>query len=149
MEWWCGTQNTLTKDWTEVNDGKTTDTTPAWNATNITNADGGQQRRQLKPSFDGLVPTDFEMDYAINGKIKTMKRDEWHEHAQEYVKNVAVWPLLNDETMAQKDWDGEPVEVAISKLSLVILCCFEFQVPIALITSLFLTTLLLQDSEAK
>jgi hypothetical protein len=32
MEWWCGTQNsnTLTKDWKEVNDGKTFDVSILW-----------------------------------------------------------------------------------------------------------------------
>jgi hypothetical protein len=54
------------------------------------------------------------MDIAINGEIiKTMKRDEFIEHTVEFVKNVAVFPFLNDESMAEKDWEGEPMEVAI------------------------------------
>ena len=129
MEWWCGqkTGNDLTRDWTEVNGGKTHDTTP-WNATasralmsrtpnsdNQRQTEDEQQQRQLgKPTPDQLVPKDLELDIAINGVIvKTMKREEWMTHIKEFVKNVAVWPLLNDVSMAQKDWDGEPVEVAI------------------------------------
>jgi hypothetical protein len=131
MEWWCGQPNELTKDWTEVNGGNTFDTTP-WNSTStIPTAtrrlrehsdfyyDGDDKKeeeryhRKLKPTKDQLIPKDLEMDYAINGVIKTMGRDEWEPHTREYVKNVAVWPMLNDESMAQKDWDGEPVEVAV------------------------------------
>jgi len=117
MEWWCGSnRNSRTQGWTEVDDGKTMDTTP-WNETIPV---GGQRslsqksgRRVLKMSKDGLVPEDFEMDWAINGVIKTMKREEWLSHTQEFVKNVAVWPLLIDESMAEKDGDGESIEVAI------------------------------------
>jgi len=118
LEWWCGAnrENTLTKDWTEVNGGNTLDTTP-WNASTTTAqpSDRRQNQRKLgkKPKPDDLVPKDFEMDYAINGVVKTMDREEWLPHIKEFVKNVAVWPLLNDESMAQRDWDGEPVEVAI------------------------------------
>ena len=101
MEWWCQGKVTIAKDWTEVNDGKTADTTP-------------YAQRQLKPGPDQVIPADFEMDYAINGAIKTMKREEWMSHAGEPAKNCAVWPLLNDEEMAKReDWEGEEVEVAI------------------------------------
>ncbi|KAG7359209.1 hypothetical protein IV203_015798 [Nitzschia inconspicua] len=115
MEWWCGSQtaNSLTKDWTEVDDGKTMDTTP-WDAAKQSSDPQGRHRILKKPTHDELVPSDFEMDIAINGKIvKTMKRQEWLDHTQEFVKNVAVFPLLNDESMAQRDWEGEPVEAAI------------------------------------
>ena len=131
MEWWCGQPNELTKDWTEVNGGNTFDTTP-WNSTSTIptatrrlrehsdvyySGDDKEEEeryhRKLKPTKDQLIPKDLEMDYAINGVIKTMGRDEWEPHTREYVKNVAVWPMLNDESMAQKDWDGEPVEVAV------------------------------------
>ena len=116
LEWWCGGRAfDFTKDWTEVNDGKTLDTTP-WNASATTDepSERRQNQRELgKPTEEQLVPKDFEMDYAINGVVKTMGREEWLTHKKEFVKNVAVWPLLNDESMAQRDWDGEPVEVAI------------------------------------
>jgi hypothetical protein len=117
MEWWCGGKNKLTKDWTEVNNGKTTDTTP-WNPTDERRTreeedENEQRQRNLKMTPEQLVPEDFEMDWAINGVVKTMKREEWLTHIKEFVKNVAVWPLLDDPSMAQKDWDGEPVEVAI------------------------------------
>jgi hypothetical protein len=113
IEWWCGSEkaNSLTTEWTEVDDGKTMDTTP-WEkpATD----ESHRQRVLGKMSQDDLIPSDFDMDIAINGKItKTMKRDEWMQYEPEKGKNVAVWPLLNDESMAQKDWDGEPVEAAI------------------------------------
>ena len=113
IEWWCGSNKgtSLTKNWKEVNDGKTLDKTP-FNAT----ATGGvrQRERILKPTMDQLIPTDLEMDIAINGKIiKTMDREEFIGNTREYVKNVALFPLLNDESMAQKDWKGERMEVAI------------------------------------
>jgi hypothetical protein len=42
-----------------------------------------------------------------------MDREEFIKHTAEYVKNVVVFPLLNDESMATQDWDGEPMDVAI------------------------------------
>jgi hypothetical protein len=61
-----------------------------------------------------MIPSDLQMDIAINGKIvHTMDREEFIKHTAEYVKNVVVFPLLNDESMATQDWDGEPMEVAI------------------------------------
>lgn len=122
MEWWCFMSGGphMANDWKEVNDGKTTDTTP------FNNTSSGNQRRlysdeplmppdsrKLKPTFEQVVPTDLEFDWAINGTIKTMKYDEWKDYTVEKVKNVAVWPLLNDLEMAEKKWDGAPVEVAI------------------------------------
>jgi len=122
MEWWCGSENAnvLTADWTEVNDGKTEDTTP-WNQTTRTRRTEAKpmwehppvERMLKKPGPDDLIPADFEMDYAINGEIKTMKRDEWIGGLVEYSKNCAPLLLLNDDAMAQRDWDGEPMEVAI------------------------------------
>jgi len=110
MEWWCHYAHKLTTDWTEVNDGKTTDTTP-YNAT-------VGQRQLGKPTQDQLVPKDLEMDIAINGKItKTMKRDDWIKYTAEKTKNCAVWPLLNNEEMSKRDWkddnEGETVDVAV------------------------------------
>jgi hypothetical protein len=124
MEWWCGMDNRprMTDGWTEVNDGKTTDTTP-WNVTSddgqrsLFNIAPGEQalpdHRKLKQSFEQRIPQDLEMDYAINGTITTMKFDEWRMYTAEKSKNVAVWPLLNDASMAEKQWDGAPVEVAV------------------------------------
>lgn len=122
MEWWCGRGDAMTKGWTEVNDGKTLDETP-FNATLA----GSTRRkllmeqhrhRQLKPTVDQLVPSDMKMDVAINGKItKTFEREEWISHVGEMSKNCAVWPILDDESMAKKDWkegdEGEAVEVGI------------------------------------
>jgi len=112
MEWWCNVPMKLTADWTEIDDGKTMDTT-TYNA-----AEDNPGRRRLKITIEQLVPDDFEMDIAINGVItKTMQREEWVSHTHEFIKNCAVWPLLDDETMAEKDWkegeEGEPVEVGI------------------------------------
>lgn len=125
MEWWCDvTPNEITKDWTEVNNGMTDDTTP-WNATahreimeifppqEVAQHPDDQDHRKLKPTPDQKIPRDLEMDYAVNGVIKTMKRDEWITYIREASKNVAVWPILNDPSMAQKDWEGEQMEVAI------------------------------------
>jgi hypothetical protein len=107
MEWWCMGKPPLTKDWKEVNNGKTTDTTP-----DAVDASG----RQLgKPTPDQIVPKDFEMDIAINGKItKTMDRAEWISFIGEASKNCAVWPLLNNEEMAKREnFEGEDMEFAI------------------------------------
>lgn len=122
MEWWCGTptSNKLTVDWTEVNDGKTYDTTP-WNQTRRTLVEEevvaerwDPEERRLKATPDQVVPKDLEMDIAINGKItKTMDHDEWLKYIGEPSKNCAVWPIMDDVSMAEKDWDGEPVEVAV------------------------------------
>eukprot|EP00537_Pseudo-nitzschia_pungens_P007589 CAMPEP_0172357806 /NCGR_PEP_ID=MMETSP1060-20121228/2136_1 /TAXON_ID=37318 /ORGANISM="Pseudo-nitzschia pungens, Strain cf. cingulata" /LENGTH=1002 /DNA_ID=CAMNT_0013078649 /DNA_START=148 /DNA_END=3156 /DNA_ORIENTATION=+ len=124
IEWWCGMMypiNILTKDWTEVNNGMTHDTTP-WNLTahrdlvvdSSVPEDEWERQRNLKPTLDQFVPKDFEMDIAINGAIvKTMKREEWVKYTREAVKNVAAFPLLDDPSMAEKEWEGEPMEVAI------------------------------------
>ena len=123
IEWWCGDPNghALTKDWTEVNNGKTMDTTP-WNQTTRAlaaadksiNWEEAEGRRLGKMTLESRVPPDLKMDIAINGKItKTMEREEWVKYVGEYVKNVALWPLLNDESMAQRDWEGESMEIAI------------------------------------
>jgi len=124
LEWWCGTgsnKNKLTEKWTEVNDGMTTDTTP-WDdptrramvetSKNIDQED--YTHRDLgKADMNKLIPQDLEFDYAINGVVKTMKHDEWKGHATPMGQNVGVWPLLDDISMAERDWEGESVEVAI------------------------------------
>ena len=127
MEWWCngdGDIPLITKKWTEVNNGMTHDTTP-YNSTArrtmmdthmVPNNEEAQHHRDLrsKATHEKSIPKDFEMDIAINGVItKTMKREEWIEYTKEPGKNVAVWPLLDDISMSEKDWDGESVEVAI------------------------------------
>ena len=123
MEWWCGVKgkNSLTENWTEVNNGMTTDTTP-WedpadrslvdNSDNI-DPEENFHRDLAKIDKNKLVPQDLEFDYAINGVIKTMKHDEWNKYTNEIGKNVGVWPLLDDISMAERDWDGESVEVAV------------------------------------
>jgi len=161
MEWWCGSNKgtELTKDWTEVNDGKTFDTTPFSEEmpsqrrlrnhadvfdddndddTHEDNDANDSSTRKLggKMTQESHIPLDLQFDYVINnGEIKSMDRDKFIEHSAEYVKNVAVFPLLNDETMAQQqredrknqngqdeseEDDGDPIEVAVrfrSKLS--------------------------------
>ena len=149
MEWWCGSPKgtELSKDWTEVNGGKTFDTTPFGDEmpsqrrlrdhsdvfyddnNDDTNDAGDSSTRKLSAKKEINVPLDFEFDYVINnGVIKTMDREEWLPYTKELSKNVAVFPLLNDETMAQQrredrknrngqdesdDDDGEPIEVAV------------------------------------
>eukprot|EP00980_Cylindrotheca_fusiformis_P021317 scaffold8211_cov117-Cylindrotheca_fusiformis.AAC.13 len=123
MEWWCSMDDAprMSDRWKEVNDGKTTDTTP-WNETGKrqlvldslpTDDSWPPEQRHLKKTFEQVVPTDLEMDFAINGTIKTMEYKEWRKYSAEKSKNVAVWPLLNDVEMAERDWDGAPVEVAV------------------------------------
>uniref|UniRef100_A0A6T7GFJ6 Uncharacterized protein n=1 Tax=Attheya septentrionalis TaxID=420275 RepID=A0A6T7GFJ6_9STRA len=117
MEWWCGQGDAMSKEWTEVNDGKTLDETP-YNGTNpfrernLLDFMGEEEhQRRLKPGPEQLVPQDMKMDVAINGKIiKTWEREEWMKSAVETSKNCALWPLLDDESWDQGD---EPVELAI------------------------------------
>jgi len=113
-EWWCGSKvkNQMTQDWTEVNNGMTADTTP-WNATSMDVEDKGQHRILGKASKDALIPKDFEMDYVVNGEMKTMQREEWVTQMKEEGKNVAVVTILNDISMAEKDFDGEDITVGI------------------------------------
>jgi hypothetical protein len=137
MEWWCQTSPQITQGWTEVNDGKTNDTTPYTgrvladndspnmplgmdlDVDNAIEANAApslewNHRELRKPTFDDIVPADLEMDISINGNISTMKREERVTHTAEHSKNCAVWPLLNDEAMAKREnWEGEDVEVAI------------------------------------
>lgn len=124
MEWWCGNNGKdqkITKDWTDVNNGMTLDATP-WNETahremiqTPVHFNQEEVHRNLgKATPDQLVPKDLKFDIAINGVItKTMEREEWMLYIGEASKNCAVWPVLDDITMAEKDWDGEPVEVAV------------------------------------
>ena len=122
MEWWCEMgkiKNKITDTWTEVNDGKTYDTTPYEkpDGRNRVLSDSSLEeegQRDLKATFEQTVPRDLKMDIALNGKIvKTMEYDEWKTHSAEFVKNVALWPILDDISMAERDWEGEPVEVGI------------------------------------
>merc|ERR1712194_90234 len=95
MEWWCnaGKIPLITKAWTQVNNGMTTDKTP-YNFTARrtmmdthmdSNNEEAQHHRDLgKPQKETTIPKDFEMDIAINGVItKTMKREEWIEYTRE------------------------------------------------------------------
>lgn len=125
IEWWCGNRgaNSITKAWTEVNGGMTTDTTP-WNSTGhrammaasmSVNEEEDLYRTLANINKDKMVPKDLKFDIAIDGVVvKTMNYKEWTKYAfQEKGQNVCVFPLLNDISMAEKDWDGKPVEVAI------------------------------------
>mmetsp|Transcript_60283 Transcript_60283/g.71689 ORF Transcript_60283/g.71689 Transcript_60283/m.71689 type:complete len:183 (-) Transcript_60283:41-589(-) len=117
MKWWCQRNNEHTKDWTEVNGGMTTDTTPEVDEAGDGDTDDNRERHLGNAVYENIVPNDLEMDYAINGVKKTMNYDEWKRHTVEYVKNVAVWLLLNDDSRAFRDWEegeeGEDIEVAI------------------------------------
>jgi len=94
--------------------------------------------RQLggKMTRESHIPLDLEFDYVINnGVIQSMDRDTFVKYSNPISKNVSVFPLLNDETMAQQqredrknqngqdeseEYEGDPIEVAVrfrSKLS--------------------------------
>merc|ERR1712194_491602 len=116
-----GKSQVITKDWTEVNNGMTSDTTP-WDydahrammeASAIDTNDEDYQRNLGKADINKLVPKDLKFDYVVNGVLKTMEYDEWILYKAEKSKNCAAWPILNDISMAEKDWEGEPVEVAV------------------------------------
>ena len=98
-----------TKEWTEVNNGKTFDTTPykfpeeeeqIW--------DGTVHQRRLKKEIPAY-PEDSKFDFAINGEIiKTMDLEEFEAYKQEIAYNVAIMPILDDIKMAE-----QPVELGI------------------------------------
>ena len=88
IECWHANQgNAKTKGWTSINDGKTEDTTPYF-----TDDSNSTRSRSLADN----VPDDFLFDIAINGKIKTLNKDEFMANAGELVKNFALWPILDD-----------------------------------------------------
>jgi len=131
IECWCHVPNSVTAGWKEVNNGRKDDrrylqrtpSTPlppfmAGHPLSAPYSDFEQEdhyrTRRLKPTQDQLVPKDFEMDIAINGKITTMKRDQWLPYTAEPSKNCAAWPLLDDAEWSKKtDEEKENVEVAI------------------------------------
>jgi len=98
MEWWCLKKSQLTKTYQVVDDGKTA--LPGNN-------------RELTHNINKEVPHDFEMDYAVNGKIKTMNRQEWVKYTREISKNCAVWPIMDDSNFSKNNEKGKDVEVAI------------------------------------
>ena len=102
MEAWHANQgNARTKEWNEVNDGKTEDTTPYF-------TDDGNATRSRSLGVE-WVTDDFQFDIAINGKItKTMNSEEFMTYKDELVKNFALWPIMDDPSFA-----GGEVEIGI------------------------------------
>eukprot|EP00957_Ditylum_brightwellii_P008393 635718-Ditylum_brightwellii.AAC.1 len=121
-----------TKDWTEVNNGKTKDThlydasshDPAVSSEDEVSSTSsndevrsgareiGEERvRKLALAKSAVV------DFSVNGKITTMSYSQFQEFAHDTVKDFALWPVLDDETMSQRDWKedevGETFEVAM------------------------------------
>jgi hypothetical protein len=104
LEYWHKNRgSTRTKEWTELNDGKTDDTTPYFtddnNATRSRSLGGGE----------GL-PDDFFFDIAMNGKItKTMNNDTFLAFSPEIgAKNFALWPIMDDPS-----FQGGEVEIGL------------------------------------
>ena len=89
IECWHPNQgNAKTKSWSDVNDGKTEDTMPYF-------ADNSNSTRSR--SLADTVTDDFLFDIAVNGKIKTMNRDEFMVYCgAELVKNFQLWPIMDD-----------------------------------------------------
>lgn len=97
MEWWCELykiRGKLTENWTEVNDGKTHDTTPYKRPDDndrklLVSSLDDVHRALGKPTFETTVPVDIEMDIAIDGKIvRTLNYEDFKQYSIEYVKNV-------------------------------------------------------------
>lgn len=60
------------------------------------------------------IPADFEFDYAINGKVKTLLRSEFLAFGTEILPGMTLFPLLLDESMSEdEDDEGQTVDVAI------------------------------------
>ena len=116
FEWWSIRDMKKTKDWTEVNNGKTMDTTPYEHDTEeeVHMWDGDVEDRRRLKTPPTPYPEDSKFDFALNGKIfRTMEIEEFRFHAAEMNYNNAHYPILDDEEMAKRDWDGEPVELGI------------------------------------
>lgn len=97
MEWWCEAykiSGKITEKWTEVNDGKTHDTTPYKRPDDndrklLVSSLDDVHRALGKPTFESTVPVDIEMDIAIDGKIvRTLNYEDFKQYMREYIKNV-------------------------------------------------------------
>lgn len=114
FEYWSVRDLSRTREWTEVNNGLTYDVTPYKPPENEAEEqlwDG--TTRKLKATIPPF-PEDSQFDFAINGKImKTMDLKEFETYQKEIGYNVAVLPILDDEEMAERDWDGESMELGI------------------------------------
>lgn len=137
MEWWgSGKENKVTEGWEAENNGD-----PAYNRrlshenmtkTAMTTASNQLRSRRLVDefeSFDFLEPDydlhqserklggtplcdDFFFDFAVNGKITTYNKAEYHEHLQVVQRVVQIQVMLNDTTVCGGN-DICDVEVAM------------------------------------
>ena len=77
--WHQPDENTVTEDWEEVNNG--------------------EYRRKLKPEVP-VQPDDFIFEYAIDGHVTSLSKDEFYELRGEPERNVELFTLLDDESFA-------------------------------------------------
>jgi hypothetical protein len=111
--WHAENDNPRTKDWTSVNGkrrlGEQEDTTVHDADSIMVVAQSDLSRRQMR-SYDTLnLPDSFAFDYAINGKITTLNKDEFLAKVNQQRVGQTL-TLLDDPEFTKED---ENVEVAI------------------------------------
>ena len=125
IQWWYPNHTERSKGWTEINNGKTMDTTPYFNkTTGLPNIyeDGDRKLSRSNQIMNDFVanemvdrqrrtggkvtplPDDFELDIAINGRIwKTMNVTEFMVYTKEVAYNQAIFTLYDDETTVEEN----------------------------------------------
>ena len=90
--WYGANDNSITRNWTTVN-----------------NEGSGRRRRQLKKNDMTKQPETMEFEYAIDGQITTLKRDEFKSQLKHISRTNYVITLLNDPNYN----NDKDVEIAI------------------------------------
>jgi len=120
--WHYASENTRTKGWTEVNNGaadhrvleeiEEEDEGPAfeWDRAYPTILDPPSGRRLMRSYETPELPDTFQFEYAIDGKITTLNKQEFLENKQNLQRVVETLTLLDDPNFTSNEKD---VEVAI------------------------------------
>jgi|UPI000581A067 hypothetical protein len=119
--------NTITQGWTTVNNEggrrlrgssnflQKEENLSRWNESSTTIESekeryGGElDERRLDPKSIENYPNAFEFDYAINGKITTLNRDQFRDRVKDLARVVEVMTLLDD-----PDFVSGPTDVEIA-----------------------------------
>jgi hypothetical protein len=106
--WHYESESTITKDWTTVNNerGKR----QLREGTNVLLAKEERRNLGVRKTDTVELPDTFEFDYAIDGKITTLKKNEFLGKNHHIQRVVELLTLLDDENFTSEKKD---VEVAI------------------------------------
>jgi hypothetical protein len=117
--WYHSSDNSRTRDWQTVNNETSGE------LFNQTSADDGLHERQLLHSLPARDLTEqefktprlgewFQFEYAIDGRVTTLSRDEFLSRKKDIQRLVEVITLLDDESFAAKETGSSSIlEVAI------------------------------------